>query len=412
MSEKKRDNKKRILFQGESQDANGRYRYRYTDAYGNRHAIYSWRLTKADKTPNGKRHDLSLREKIQIINRDIADGIIANSMTVFELCERYVATKTGVKHNTYATYNTVLNTLKAEPFGQKQISHVKMTDAKLFLIKLQKEDHKGYSTIKTIRGVLKPAFQMAFDDDYIRKNPFDFQLVTVVYNDSVTREAITKKQEREFLRFVKEDKHFSRYYEGIYVLFKTGLRISEFVGLTVNDIDFREKTINVNHQLQRKRDGTLVIEPTKTNAGTRILPMTDDVCECFKQIIKKRNPPTVEPIIDGYAGFLFFDRKGTPMVAMHWEKYFQHICKKYNNIYKMQMPKVTPHVCRHTYCTNMAKAGTNPKTLQYLMGHSDISITLNTYTHLGLLDAKEELDRITSMELDVPTKNNRKVVNF
>ena len=76
------------------------------------------------------------------------------------------------------------------------------------------------------------------------------------------------------------------------------------------------------------------------------------------------------------------------------------------------MPKVTPHVCRHTYCTNMAKAGTNPKTLQYLMGHSDISITLNTYTHLGLLDAKEELDRITSMELDVPTKNNRKVVNF
>ena len=66
----------------------------------------------------------------------------------------------------------------------------------------------------------------------IRKNPFEFQLATVVVNDSVTREAITRKQERAFLEFVKGDKHSSRYYDGIYILFKTGLHISEFVGLT------------------------------------------------------------------------------------------------------------------------------------------------------------------------------------
>ena len=59
-----------------------------------------------------------------------------------------------------------------------------------------------------------------------------------------------------------------------------------------------------------------------------------------------------------------------------------------------QMPNITPHVCRHTYCSNMAKAGMNPKTLQYLMGHSDISVTLNTYTHLGLEDAQAVLDRM------------------
>ena len=79
---------------------------------------------------------------------------------------------------------------------------------------------------------------------------------------------------------------------------------------------------------------------------------------------------------------------------MHWEKYFQHICQKYNSIYKVQMPKVTPHVCRHTFCSRMAAARMNPKTLQYIMGHSDISVTLNTYTHLGFEDASEELDRI------------------
>ena len=103
---------------------------------------------------------------------------------------------------------------------------MKLSDAKGWLIKLQ-SDGRGYSTIHSVRGVVRPAFQMAVDDDLIRKNPFEFQLATVVVNDSVTREALTRKQERAFLKFVKEDKHFSRYYEGIYILFKTGLRISD-----------------------------------------------------------------------------------------------------------------------------------------------------------------------------------------
>lgn len=57
-----------------------------------------------------------------------------------------------------------------------------------------------------------------------------------------------------------------------------------------------------------------------------------------------------------------------------------------------------PHVCRHTFCSNMAKSGMNPKTLQYLMGHSDIGVTLNTYTHIGYDDAKEELKRVANAE--------------
>ena len=99
-------------------------------------------------------------------------------------------------------------------------------------------------------------------------------------------------------------------------------------------------------------------------------------------------------MIDGYSGFLYLDKNNMPMVALHWEKYFQHILQKYNSIYKVQMPKVTPHVCRHTYCSNMAKSGMNPKTLQYLMGHSDISVTMNVYTHIGFDDAEEELKRM------------------
>ena len=232
---------------------------------------------------------------------------------------------------------------------------------------------------------------MAADDDLVRKNPFSFGLSSVVYNDSIRREALTREQERKFLNFVKEDRHFCRYYDGIYILFNTGLRISEFTGLTKKDIYFKGMKINVDHQLQRYNHiGYKVAEP-KTESGIRQVPMTKEVAECFRRIIKSRKKPKTEPVIDGYAGFLFLDKDGHPMVAMHWEKYFQHICEKYNKIYKVQMPKVTPHVCRHTFCSRMAAARMNPKTLQYIMGHSDIGVTLNTYTHLGFEEASREM---------------------
>ena len=64
-------------------------------------------------------------------------------------------------------------------------------------------------------------------------------------------------------------------------------------------------------------------------------------------------------------------------------------------------PFITPHVCRHTYFSNMAKSGMNPKTLQYLMGHSDIGVTLNTYTHLGLQDAKDEMERLKDAQKEL-----------
>jgi site-specific recombinase XerD len=397
MSEKRRDNKGRVLRNGESQRKDGRFMYKYTDNAGNIKYVYSWKLVKTDPVPKGAKDDLSLREKEKLIHRDLEDDIVpcGGEMTVLDLVKKYVSQKTGVKHNTEANYNFVINIIKKEDFGKKRIDKVKLFDAKGWLIKLQ-SDGRGYSTIHSVRGVVRPAFQMAVDDDLIRKNPFEFQLATVVVNDSVTREALTRKQERAFLKFVKEDKHFSRYYEGIYILFKTGLRISEFVGLTIADIDLKNGVIDVNHQLQRKRNMEYVIEETKTECGTRLVPMTDEVKKCFRKIIENRKKPKTEPMIDGKVGFLYLDKNDMPMVALHWEKYFQHICEKYNKIYKAEMPKVTPHVCRHTFCSNMAKSGMNLKTLQKIMGHSDIGVTLNTYTHVGFEDIQKEMKKICS----------------
>ena len=234
---------------------------------------------------------------------------------------------------------------------------------------MQQEDKRGYSTVKSVRGVLRPAFQMAVDDDVLVKNPFAFELAGVVVNDAVTREAIKKDEMRKFLKFVHDDVVYCKYYEVVYILFHTGMRISEFCGLTLKDINLENKTVNIDHQLQRTSSMEYVIESTKTNAGTRVLPITDEVAEMFRAIIEDRPKYKVEKVVGGY-----------------------------NEIYKVQMPKITPHVCRHTYCSNMAKSGMNPKTLQYLMGHSDIGVTLNVYTHMGLDDAEKELQKMQGLE--------------
>lgn len=281
MSEKRRDNRNRILREGEYQRTDGRYRYRYIDEDGKEKNVYSWRLDKNDPTPRGKKRELSLREKEKQIQADLFDHIVTSggNYTVVELVEKYTSLKTGVGHNTKAGYKTVINILNREAFGKQRIDKVCLSDAKAWLIKLQQVDGRGYSSIHSIRGVLRPAFQLAVDDDLIR-------------------------------------------------------------------------------------------------------------------ILANRVAPKIEPMVDGYAGFLFLDKNDKPMVALHWEKYLEHIIEKYNKIYRIQMPKVTPHVCRHTFCSNMAKSGMNPKTLQYIMGHSDISVTLNVYTHVQFDDAQAELLRV------------------
>lgn len=394
----RRDSKHRILHTGESIRANGKYQYKYM-VDGKPKFLYSLRLVPTDPQPVGKQPCLSLRELEKMVQQKLDSKLdpMGKKMTVNELIDRYLQTRTDVKPNTLINYKFVKNLMEKEDFGSKKISEVKTSDEKLFLIKLQ-QDGKGSSTIKTVRGVLRPAFQMAMDDDIIVKNPFAFQLAGVVVNTEHTREAITKDQMRKFLKFVHDDSVYCKYYEVFYILFHTGLRISEFCGLTIKDIDLKNRIINIDHQFQRIGSMEYHIESTKTNAGTRKLPMTEDVFRMFQAILEDRPTDLPEIMVDGYAGFLFRDKNGMPEVALHWEHRLKNVVNRYNSIFRVQLPKITPHICRHTYCSNMARSGMNPKTLQYLMGHSEIGVTLNTYTHLGLEDATDELKRVQELE--------------
>ena len=411
----RRDKKRRILRPGESVRINGKYQYKY-QLDGKPHFLYSWKLEPTDNLPAGKKPCLSLREMEAQLDKELMSlaNFTDGKMTVSELVARYVKTKTGVRESTKAGYVTVQRLLAREKFGSQQIKNIKISDAKLFLIKLQQEDGKSYSAVHSIRGVLRPAFQMAVDDDIIMKNPFGFELASVVVNDSVRREAVSRDQMRKFLKFIHDDNIYCKYYEVVYILFHTGLRISEFCGLTVRDIDLKNMKIKVDHQLLRTSQMKYMVTETKTEAGKRLLPITEDVAKMFRALVEDREAPKIEPIIDGHSGFLFYDKEGMPLVAMHWQHRFNHMVNRYNEIYRIQIPNITPHVCRHTYCSNMAKAGMNPKTLQYLMGHSDISVTMNVYTHVNFDDAEEELRRMESFRLaqkEIDDKNDKRQIS-
>lgn len=285
-------------------------------------------------------------------------GVTGSKLSIIELVERYISLKTGVKHNTMANYRFVVNLLKKEEFAYRHVEDIKLSDAKIFL--------------------------------------------------SRKRQALSEKDQERFLDFVKNDPHYSRYYDGFFILFKTGLRISEFCGLTVRDLDFDNDIIDVNHQLQRTRKMKYVIESTKTTSGTRKLPMTEEVRDAFLRILENRQKPKREPIISGYGGFLFLDKDNKPTVALHWEHYMRDARNKFNSMNPWQLPPISPHICRHTYCSDMAKTGITPKTLQYLMGHSDVSVTLNVYTHVGVEDARAELARLNEAKADIKAKTAQK----
>ena len=392
MDKKRKDYKGRVLRTGESQRKDLVYQYRYTDCHGKRKTVYSSNLQE-------------LRQKEKEIQKQMDDGIDyeAGQITVIELLEKYISLKKGVRYNTQVNYNFVLNLVRAEAFGQRKISTIKVSDAKLWFAKLQK-DGRSCSTISTVRGVMKPAFQMAYDEDAIRKNPFIFKLTDVVVNDAVPRIALTEEQLSIWMDFIKNDKTYTKYYDEFIVLLGTGMRVSEFCGLTMSDLDFKNRKIRVDHQLVRERGGKYYVEETKTASGCRFLPMTDEVYHALKRMLEHRPKVKSEPMVDGRVGFIMLDKNGNPKVALHIENEMRWAMKKYQKLYPDKpLPNITPHVFRHTFCTNYANGGMDIKDLQYLMGHSDAGVTLNVYTHASYDHAAEQMAKISNFRKNPDT---------
>ena len=383
MAGKRKDKKGRILKTGENQRKNGTYEYRYTDAHGKVRSVYAKTLE-------------ALRKKENVIQRDMTDGIdyAAGEITVAKLVDRYMNLKRDISQNSARAYGTVINHIKKDSFGKYKVRNVKPSDAKQFYIGLHDDGIKR-NTISVYHSVLRPAFEMAVDDDMIRKNPFRFKLADIIQSDEENRDALTKVQQEEYLSFIREY-GTDNYYDDIQVLLGTGLRVSELYGLIKGDLDFDNRCVHVRRQLCRTAEKPYFVKPPKTDSGIRDVPMTEDVMAALQRVLENRPRPQVEMMVDGYVGFLFLDKQGKPKVAMHLQNYMRNMQKKYEKIHGKTFPHVTPHVLRHTFCTNMQRAGIDVKSLQYLMGHSTVSVTLDVYSHTNYDAVKESFDKAAS----------------
>lgn len=397
MSEKRRDGKNRILRIGESQRQDGRYAFKYKDLSGETRFVYSWKLVPTDRVPAGKRGGLSLREKEKQIQKDLDDGIdhLGGQMTVCQLYAKQIRCRANVRHGTELARGQLMRILSEDRLGSCRIGNVKLSDAREWALRMRE---KGYAfrTISNHKRSLKAAFYTAIRDDCIRKNPFDFKLCDVIEDDTQPKEALSPAQEAAFLSFVAGDAVYRAYLDEITILLGTGLRISELCGLTESDIDMEKRLITVDHQLLRVAYLGYYTEEPKTRNGKRVIPMSTRVYEAFLNVLRNRRAATVA-VIGGRTGYLFINRNGMPRVAVNYQQMFARLVRKYAKTGNVALPKVmTAHTLRHTFCSTMANAGMNPKALQYIMGHSDIKMTLNYYAHTTSETAAAEMLRFAA----------------
>ena len=382
-----------------------RYEYHYKDALGKERAISSYRLEPTYQIPKGKRSGKSLREKEAELNAQLENNIDIDGtkLTLLEVVNKYLEhlyNRKKLAHNTKVGYNTTVKTLTQYKLGHMEIGKIKPEHCEEWLTDMKKK-HKG-SSIQTQISLIKRTFEYAIDYDYIVKNPF--RHITTDRSDSNKMEALSVLDMKRFLDFCSKDAHCAHCCDMLYVLFWTGLRASELCGLTLDNIDMNSRLIRVEKQLQCINH-THVVLPTKTVNGVRYIPMTDGVYECFKRILENRYiMGDIEPVCydekgKAYEGFVFLaTRSRKSIVRSHVEEYLQNCIKRFNNANPDNpIRKFEPHICRHTFATNMQ--GLPPKTLQYILGHDNITTTMNNYVSVRPSD--QQLMEINAMAASI-----------
>ena len=392
MTNLRKDSKGRALKNGESQRKDGRYLYKYTDSLGKIRSIYSWKLVSSDRLPKGKRNCRSLREQEHEIQQLLLteNKIGKIKLTLCQLYEKQNLYRSNVKKSTKKQRKQLMMILENDPIGHAYIDTIKLSDAKEWAIRM-KEKGYSYQTINNHKRTLKATFYIAIEEEYVRTNPFDFLLSSIMSDDTKKKQALTETQINDFLVFVKEDTTYCKYYDEIIILLNTGIRISELCGLTEYMINLEERIIHIQHQLLRDSVLGYYIESPKSKSSIRDIPMSESVYTAFLHVMKRTRKEN-SIVIDNHTNFLFLNQKGFPMTNNLYATIFSNMSKKFNKVHpEYYFLKITPHILRHTFCTRLANKNMNPKNLQYIMGHSNINITLNLYAHASLENIKEEI---------------------
>lgn len=383
---KRRDNKGRVLKTGEAQRKDGRYMYRWT-VDGKEKSVYA--LTLAE-----------LREKEAMIQRDIEDGVDtqkANNITLNDMFDKYMESKTELKQSTRTNYNYMYNNYVRATFGKKKIGQIKFSDVKNFYNSLIKEKNFKPNSMEIINTVLHPVFTLAVRDGYIRNNPSDGAMAEIKKShnwEKPKRHALTVEEQEAFINYLSKSEMYNHWLPIFTVLLGTGCRIGEIIGLRWCDCDFDKNVIEVNHNLiyRQQDDGKCEMHITtpKTKAGIRTVPMLSEVRKALMQERKMQMQNGFNSCeIDGYKGFVFTNRFGYVHNPMTLNRAIKRIYEAYNKQEAEEAKKehrepilirhFSVHNLRHTFCTRFCENEQNLKIIQEIMGHSDISTTMNIY---------------------------------
>ena len=406
----RQDNKGRNLWKGEYQKPSGIYEYRYTDALGKTHSVYSRRLTQTDKASPEKQNEPCLRELERRIERDRQDGIntaLAEKLTLNAFFEDYINNKPGLKQSTRTNYKYMYKKYVSDSLGLKKISQIKYSDILKFYNYLITDIGFKPRSMEVLHTILHPIFTIAVRDGYIRTNPTDGAMTEIKNShncENGKRHALTEVQQSAFMNYISGSQKYSHWLPLFTVFLGTGCRVGELIGLRWEDCDFENKLININHNLiYRLQDNgkcEFHITTPKTQAGIRIIPMLNEVkAALLKERKTQEKTGFNETVIDGYRGFIFKNRFGTVFSPHLINRAIDRIIKDYNsdetvkakseNRDPLLLPHFTVHNLRHTFCTRFCENEINLKIIQEIMGHSDIKTTMDIYNE-ATLDKKKE----------------------
>ena len=396
--ERRKDNKNRVLKEGEYQRSSGTYEFKWRDKRGGRHSISAVTLEK-------------LREKELDVLRDVLDGVRAdkNNLTINDLYNSWIQLKRGLKDNTFANYKYMYTMFVEPDFGKNRIVDLKRSDVRGFYNYLAEERNVKVNTIDNIHTVLHQVLELGVEDDYLRYNPSDNALKELKKArnfDDEKRRALTVAEQELFENFLSKQGQYHKWYPIFIVMLWTGMRVGEITGLRWCDIDLEEETISVNHTLvyydkRNEERCTFAINTPKTKAGERIIPMLPKVKEAFLMEKKYQEECGLESkaVIDGYRDFIFINRFGNVQNQGTLNKALRRIIRdcnfevldKENSDKSVILPKFSNHSLRHTFTTRLCEANVNVKAMQEILGHADCATTMDVYAEATRELKKSEL---------------------
>lgn len=426
MAEKRKDNRGRNLHENEIQRKNRLYVYSYTDIYGNRKQISSWKLVATDEMPSGKRDGLSLREKEALLAEDKYKGIDSaakKKYTLNDIFDKYMEGKTELKPSTRTNYLYMYNNYVRNTLGKRKIADIKYSDIKEYYNTLINERKFQLNSLEIIHTILHPTFTQAVRDDIISKNPTDGVMSEIKKSRKWTkpkRHALTLEQQQLFMDFVHNSSTY-KHWEPLFVVFLgTGCRVGELVGLRWEDVDTTNGVIKIDHNLiYRPQEGSgkceMHITTPKTSAGIRTIPMLQEVKTVFEELRKQQAAQGFCDVeIDGYKGFIFINRDGNvhnPHAINRAIERIRIACnaaeKEQAKAEKREAIEITHfsvHHLRHTFCTRFCENETNIKVIQEIMGHSDISTTMNIYAEATEAKKKDTINCLDNNYRILPLK--------